>query len=278
MPEQNTANASGGQPTNPGTPPGGAAPANQTPPTDNQPKIDPQEFARLQRLEQQYTGSRQLYDKVRGHFADDAQMEQAAQFYKAMQAKKIDLKSFLAAMSDPEPDGKPQQPEDIDSRVQALLDKRERERAEREHRAAADAEFAELVDEKIDELFGQSNDADADVREHFRNALRGQYAWGRKPYPEGHPLAGHIAPLGPEGLKAVQAKAKAQVEAVMKWAKASVASQIGNAARKPSTSTPAGQAAGSGQPANGTKEGVGRPVTREEAAAFYANMLARRAS
>ncbi len=259
MPDQNPANASGGQPTNVGTPPGGAAPANQTPTTDNQPKIDPQEFARLQRLEQQYTGSRQLYDKVRGHFADDAQMEQAAQFYKAMQAKKIDPKSFLAAMSDPEPDGKPQQPEDIDSRVQALLDKRERERAEREHRTAAESEFSELADEKIESLFGHTKDTPAELKALAQAAMLGAYAKGRKPYPDGHPLAGQYAPLGPEGLKAAQAQVKGWFEAALKSAKASVASQIGNAARK--ASTPAGNAGGQ-QAA--TPESDSSPTSLEE--------------
>lgn len=242
MPDQNTANGSTGQPANTGTPAGGAAPTNQTPTTDNQPKIDPQEFARLQRLEQQFNGSRQLYEKVRGHFADDAQMEQASQFYKAMQAKKIDVKSFLAAMSDPEQEGKPQQPEDIDSRVWALLDKRERERAEREHRTAAESELAELADDKIESLFGHTKDTPAELKSLVQAAMLGAYAKGRKPYPDGHPLAGQYAPLGADGLKAAQAQVKGWMEAAMKSAKASVASQIGNAARKPST--PAGNAGG----------------------------------
>jgi len=219
------------------------------------PSIDPAEFQRLQRIEQQYRGQQEFYKA-----ATDSGFRRPEDFrrWKPVISQVKDPEAFARAWSEPEQDEPPLTP----SAISRLLDERDSAKAsadaERAHYSSYDEEQAEFEDAKIAEMF---KDAPKEWQAAARRMMLGHYRELRQPYEDGHPLSGRYPKtVGKDGMASIKTTTASLWKAMEDHFKAQHLAAVGDAASKPSSTsgTPAGSPQTTAKP-DSKKEGTWHP-------------------
>lgn len=143
--------------------------------------------------------------------------------------------------------------------------------ATKEHESAFMGDMAELEDAKIGAWLGENNN-DL-LRKIARDAALGRYFTDTslaKTYPQDHPLAGQVMPIGKDGIGKIRDTVSGSVAGI----RAAILKEIGSAAGRPSPKMVPSGTGGGGTPTT-EKRGDGFP-TRDEATAALAAIRARK--
>lgn len=256
-----------------------AAPAPNTAgaPVANQ--IDPAEYARLQaenqrlgQIETRFKGAQSFYTKAsEAGFKRPEDFAEIGAVMRAISERGMTMAQVAALLGsggrEPEQHGT-QQPVDLDKKFTEFKSQFAREQAEQAHYRQLEAEEAELAQDRIDAIL-EDAELPPPVKALFRSAAVGQYMQSRTPYPEGHPMHGYYAPAGSDGIGKVKSFVGDGVKALRDHYKASQMKQIGESARRSSTTTPSGPNTANGR-GNEGKEGDPLAEANRKAEEFLA--------
>lgn len=232
-----------------------AAPSGQSAPVQT-PAIDPAEFnrfkseyERLAPLEKQFQSGTKFYQTASQYgLKDENSLKLWGEAIKSASTKGVSpekLRALFEAQREDQPaEAKPFSIEDFNS----LLDKRDQARVLKDAKAQADKEmedeFGYFGDDKLKTYLGDS--ADPKLSNFARLAAIGLHVTSRQPFPDGHPLAGQLGPVGKDFPTRLESFFKDGLTA----AQAHKLARVGDAARRPAISTPAGDSSPGGKPAN----------------------------
>lgn len=245
--------------------------------------MDIAEFERLKsevsRYKQQVEGSKAFYDKARStgftKIEDFDRWAPAIQTLTKQGADPQRLAQAFSATIEENTDDPKAQIKDIEALLDQKLTAREKEwvtkQAQKEHDSLLKSDFDELSEDKINSEF---KDEPESLRKLMAHAAFGMYQRGRKPYEGEHPLAeqGWLAPGGKESIASIRQQLKELATA----ARAGQLTKIGDAARRQTPSTPAGNAGGGGKPEDSDNKRPGGLPSREAVEAALAARAARR--
>lgn len=278
MSEQTTASA--GQPGNTATQPGNGTPVSSQP--LSQPQIDPNDYARLKRIEQQYNGQKSYYDAGSKYgLKSPDQLNEVGELYKTLSERGIKPSQVasmfgaqVAQQTESASDVANMSKADIERMIGERLTKAQadmiRSQAEKEHESSVTGEYERFTTDTMKSWIGEG--ADDTLAELARYAAIGKYGEVRKAYGDDHPLKGMYGPAGKDGLGEIEKFVK---ESATKL-RASQSLALGAAARKTATSTPAGNSSGQGQPKNEGRPGDFLAERRAAAEQMAARLAAQR--
>jgi len=246
------------------------------------PSIDPQEFARLQRIEQQFKGVQPFVEKARSYgFSDTKALDEWGGFAKTASSRGVTPQK-LAALFDESGAGEARSAGEAVAITEEMLDRKlsEREAAtiRKFHAQKLEEELAAERGEFNDERFKKEFEG---VPEEFmklaRHAAHGLYLEKRQPFPEGHPLHGQFGGAGKDGIASIYNDLKGAWKAIETKMKAANLTAIGQAAsRTPVNSTVASPSTPQGAPTTHTDmRPGGRPPVAEVEALAEKKRLAR---
>ena len=278
MSEQTTASAS--QPGNTATQPGNGTAVSSQP--LSQPQIDPNDYARLKRIEQQYNGQKSYYDTGSKYGLKSAnELNEVGELYKTLSERGIKPSQVasmfgaqVAQQTESASDVANLSKADIERMIGERLTKAQadmiRSQAEKEHESSVTGEYEQFTNDTMKGWLGEGTDDT--LAELARYAAIGKYGEVRKAYGDDHPLKGMYGPAGKDGLGTIQSWLK---ESATKL-RASQSLALGAAARKTATSTPAGNSSGQGQPKNEGRPGDFLAERRAAAEQMAARLAAQR--
>ena len=278
MSEQTTASAS--QPGNTATQPGNGTAVSSQP--LSQPQIDPNEYARLKRIEQQYNGQKSYYDTGSKYGLKSAnELNEVGELYKTLSERGIKPSQVasmfgaqVAQQTESASDVANMSKADIERMIGERLTKAQadmiRSQAEKEHESSVTGEYEQFTNDTMKGWLGEGTDDT--LAELARYAAIGKYSEVRQAYGDDHPLKGIYGPAGKDGLGTIQSWLK---ESATKL-RASQSLALGAAARKTATSTPAGNSSGQGQPKNEGRPGDFLAERRAAAEQMAARLAAQR--
>ena len=278
MSEQTTASAS--QPGNTATQPGNGTAVSSQP--LSQPQIDPNDYARLKRIEQQYNGQKSYYDTGSKYGLKSAnELNEVGELYKTLSERGIKPSQVasmfgaqVAQQTESASDVANMSKADIERMIGERLTKAQadmiRSQAEKEHESSVTGEYEQFTNDTMKGWLGEGTDDT--LAELARYAAIGKYGEVRKAYGDDHPLKGMYGPAGKDGLGTIQSWLK---ESATKL-RASQSLALGAAARKTATSTPAGNSSGQGQPKNEGRPGDFLAERRAAAEQMAARLAAQR--
>jgi len=240
------------------------------------PSFNPEEVGRWKRGAEQYEGVRGFVTKAQQFgIKGEKELEAWGPLVTHAQRQGWGPDRLMAAFfpQQPEPQHAQSQfdPEEFEKGLMEKLSARERERMEKEHQRALDAEYGELADEKL--FASHLKGVPKPLQPLYAELLRARYSAARQPYPEDHALKGMHGPAGRTFLDSVP-------KTIAEWDKAVKAAQmnaIAEAAQKPGAAPPAGSAGGQGAPdkTKDPRRAQGLP-SREEIEASHAQRVAAR--
>lgn len=245
------------------------------------PAIDPGEFARLQRIEQQWKGQQGFYEKARTYgLKDETSLDQWGGAIKNLSSKGVNPQALMQAFSATD-DGEGRTGKEAVADVEELLGRKMsefekkfvRQQAEKEHNSAMDSELAELTPESIKKLLGE--DAPAAMQEFARYAAIGRHMELRQPYEESHPMHGMLKPVGKDGLGTISSWLAETKKALMTAQKTDLAAKIGDAASKSKSNGTVAGSVPAGPPGNSNNKRPGGLPSKEEVQAAYEQRLAK---
>lgn len=238
------------------------------------PAIDPGEFARLQRIEQQYKGMQGYYQKAQHYGLKDEQtLDSWGGAIKNLSNKGVNPQALMQAFQDTD-DGEARTGKEAVADVEELLGRKMSEfekkfvkqQAEKEHNSAIEAELNELSPESVKKILG--DDTPDSLRDVLALAARQKHLELRQPYENDHPLAGGYRPAGKDGLGSISTWLAETKKALLTAQKTALAAQIGDAASKSRTGSVAGSTP-AGPPGNSNNRRPGGLPSKEEVQAEY---------
>lgn len=238
------------------------ATANNAPGQLTSTQIDPAEYSRLreenaslQREAAKVKGFQPFYEKAKTYGFDKPEsFDEYGPIVKAVRERGVTSQDFLRAFGQAK-DENPEQSasmtiKDVEAMLGTKLAEHEkkiiREQAEKEKTNGFTSDYSEMSEAKIAEALGSG------VPDPFKKAavklVMQDYYERCKFYPEGHPLAGTLAPGGRDAYAAAIAFAKDTFSGTATALKASHFAEIGDAARSTKSTTTTGKSGISGEP------------------------------